>query len=203
MSQRLLLFLSLLALCRLMPGGPLSVSVSGHFSASDLAGPLVRPNSEFTLSFGVDSNPAPLPDSVTTLGFDVPIYGFSYLLDGTPVTSLPSEIRFNTLANGGLFDITFGSGLSAAMFSFEGPQAFTGTVSSPVVLTGNYTLISWTFSDPANFDSQSPLNSAASIAPAPEPSSLMLIASASLLAFIGLARRLRTARVIESHKDIN
>lgn len=66
-----------------------------------------------------------------SLGFDVPVSGFLYSVYGSTVAAVPSEIRFNTLANGGLFDVTNGSGLNAAEFSFEGAQAFSGSTSVP------------------------------------------------------------------------
>jgi hypothetical protein len=156
----------------------LSVSVSGQFSGSDVAdSSLVAPNGKFSLNFYVDSNPTPLAGTVTSLSFDVPVDGFSYKLNNVLVNVTPSEITFNTLANGGLFDVTFGSGLSASEFVFEGAQAFSGTTAAPVFTKGQFAMTSWTFSDPANYDFQTPVGAAANVAPVPEPSTILLLSS--------------------------
>jgi hypothetical protein len=180
----LLLLAMSTAVCGIATARTLVVSASGHFSGSDVAGPLVAPNGLFSVSFAVDSNPIPLNGTVTSSGFDVPVASFHYMLNNLPVNVTPSEIRFDTLANGGLFDITIGSGLTASDFNFEGVQAFTGTTAAPVFATGQFAISNWTYSDPANFDSQTPASQTASISPAPEPSTVLLI-SGSLLVLIG------------------
>jgi hypothetical protein len=81
----------------------------------------------------------------------------------------PTEIRFNTSANGGLFDVIFGSGLTATEFSFEGPQAFSGSTAAPVFSSGPLSISSWTYSDPRNFGSQTPASLGVSLSPTPEP----------------------------------
>jgi hypothetical protein len=162
---------------------PQVVSVAGQFSSSDTASPIVAPNGIFALSFGVDSNPTPLAGSVSSLGFDVPLLAFSYTLNGVLVAPLAlSEIHFDTLANGGLFDLTIGSGLNAAQFIFQGVQMFGGALGAPTFSVGKFSLASWTFSDPKNFDVQSPSGAFVTLAPAPEPSSLGLFAIAALSA---------------------
>ena len=125
---------------------------------------------------------------MTSLGFDVPISAFSYRLNNTAVNVTPTEIRFNTLSNGGLFDVTFGSGLNAAAFDFQGAQAFSGTTSGAMFSTGAFTLSSWTYSDSVNFDSQTPAAQSVLISPTPEPSSVVLILS-GLVALIATSFR--------------
>ncbi len=177
-----------------LSAAPLSVSVSGRFSSTDIAGPLVSPNGVFSLSFYLDSNPVPITGTVTTLGFDPPVSDFHLLLNGIDTPASPSEIRFDTLANGGLFDVTFGSGLTASEFSFSGVQAFSGSTSAPVIAPGQYALSSWTFSNPSNYDFQTPLGASVSVTPAPEPTSLATILGG--LAGLGsFAWRNRTARL--------
>jgi hypothetical protein len=193
MSRILILLVLSLAALNTARASSFYVSASGTFSGSDVSGPLVSPNGKFSLSFTVDSAPTPVPGSVSTLGFDVPVYGFYYSLKGTGVAANPSEVRFNTSANGGLFDVTFGSGLAASEFVFSGAQAFSGTTTAPVFSTGQYAISNWTFSDPANYDSVAPLNSAVSITPVPEPSSGLFLVCGSALIAIGLHRRSRTA----------
>jgi hypothetical protein len=175
MLKSLLLLFTSMALCGLANASPLYVSASGQFSGSDVAGQLVSPNGQFSLRFVIDSSPIPLTGTVTSLGFDVPFLAFLYTLNGNPIPAAPTEIRFNTLANGGLFDVTFGSGLNASEFSFEGPQAFSGSTAAPAFSSGPYSISSWTYSDPNNFDSQTPPALAVSISPTPEPSSGFLI----------------------------
>jgi len=156
----------------------LTVVASGQFSSSAIAdSSLVAPNGVFSFSFVVDSNPTPLSGSVTSLAFDVPVQGFSYKLNNVSESVTPSEITFNTLADGGLFDVTFGSGLSSSEFVFEGVQMFSGTTAAPVFALGNYALTSWTFSDPANYDFHTPVGATAGIDPVPEPSTIFLISS--------------------------
>jgi len=180
----------------LVDASTLVVSVSGQFSASDVASSIVTPNAAFSVSFDVDSNPTPLAGTVSTLGFDAPVLSFYYSLNGVRVPSLnPSEIHFDTLANGGLFDLTFGAGISATQFVFEGPQIFGGSTAAPTFTSGKFTLANWTVSDPQNYDSQSPAAALVTVAAAPEPSSLALFAVAAFASFALLRRKLtRIAR---------
>lgn len=174
MAKSMLLFFLALAVCSGVSAVPLYVSASGQFSSTDVAGQLVAPNGLFRLMFAVDSSQTPLSGTVTTTGFDVPVAAFSYSLNGSSINAAPSEIRFNTLANGGLFDVTFGSGLSAAQFSFQGAQIFSGTTAAPTFAIGSYALTSWTYSDAANFDTRTPTGAASSVSAVPEPSSIFL-----------------------------
>lgn len=192
MYRRLLLFL-LLATIPLATANsaPLYVTTSARFSTTDVASPLVTPNGLFVLTFGIDSNPTPLPGTVSTLGFDLPVSNVSYTLNGSAVNAVPTEIRFSTAANGGLFDVTFGSGLSASVFSFQGVQAFTGSVNNPVFTIGTYAITSWSFSDLSNFDAQTPSGLSAAITPVPEPASITLLAAGGVLVLLGCLARSR------------
>ena len=183
-----LLLLISIAVCGIASASTLEVSVSGDFSNSDVAGPLVGPGEPFTMSFDVESPTTPLGGTVTSLSFDVPIEDFTYTLDGTPLSVTPSEITFDTLANGGLFNVTFGTGLSAEEFSFEGDQAFSGTTSAPTFSAGSYNVSSWTYSDPNNFDIETPTALDAKFTQVPEPSSLVVILG-GFLALIAVRSR--------------
>jgi hypothetical protein len=174
MVKALLLSAIAVATCGVASSSSLYVSTSGVFSSSDTADALVSPNKQFTLQFVVDSNPTPLNGTVTSLGFDVPIIGFSYSLNGILIAATPSEIRFSTLANGGLFDVIFGSGLNAAEFSFAGGQMFSGSTSTPVLSVNTYSISSWTYSDPLNYDIQTPASLSVAVTATPEPSCLLL-----------------------------
>ncbi len=184
MRKPLLLFVWFMAACGIANAGTLLfVSASGQFSSTDAADSLVTPNGVFSLSFAVDSNPAPLAQSVTANSFDVTVEDFSYLLNNVRVNVVPSEITFFTLADGGLFNVTIGSGFTADDFSFQGVQAFSGTTAVPVFAAGHYNVTGATYSDPTNFDSPTVIGNA-SISPAPEPSTVLLI-SCGLVALIG------------------
>jgi hypothetical protein len=164
---------SIVGCCVTASASSLYISASGTFSASDSADTYVAPGKAFNFNFVVNSNPTPLNGS--SLGFDVPVIQFSYTLNGAPVNVTPSEIRFNTLANGGLFDVTFGSGLNAAEFDFQGSQLFSGTTTSPTFSANSFAVSSWTFSDPANFDLETPTSLSVQATPTPEPSSVLLL----------------------------
>jgi hypothetical protein len=188
------LLIAATAACGIASASTSYVSVSGQFSGSDVANSLVAPNGTFSLSFAVDNNPAPISGSVTSLGFDLPGLAFSYELNGNNVPVTPSEIRFNTGANGGLFDVTFGAGLNASEFDFQGDQLFAGTTSAPTLANGTFALTGWTYSDPSNFDVQTPASASVSVTATPEPSSILLMLSGLAAAFMGVAaRKSRTA----------
>jgi PEP-CTERM motif len=183
------LLIAATAACGIASASTSYISVSGQFSGSDVANSLVAPNGTFSLSFAVDNNPVPTSGSVTSLGFDLPGLAFSYELNGNNVPVTPSEIRFNTGANGGLFDVTVGSGLNASEFDFQGDQLFGGTTSAPTFANGTFALTGFTYSDPSNFDVQTPTSASVSVTATPEPSSILLILSGLAATFIGVARR--------------
>jgi DNA-binding beta-propeller fold protein YncE len=198
MSNGLLVAVSLLA-CGIASAAPVYISAGGQFASSDTAGPMVAPNGLFTFQFALDTNPNPMAGSVTSVGFDVPFSFFSYTLNGSPVSAAPSEIRFNTATNGGLFDIFFGTGINAPELSFQGMQAFSGTTAAPTISLGNYSISSWTYSDGSNYDAQTPANQAVSISPVPEPSSTLLF----VCGFIALgAVTFRRSGKNEMHRNI-
>ena len=182
------LFLFSMAAAGMASASPLVVNLSGQFAGLDVADSFVSPNGHFSLAFTFDTVFA--PSAVTSVGFDIPLANVTYTLNGTTSTLTPSEIRFNTAANGGLLDITFGSGLTAAEFDFQGAQAFTGTTAAPVFAPGSFSISSWTFSDPRNFDFQTPSSQAATIALTPEPLSAgSVLAGLALAAAAGLRRK--------------
>jgi hypothetical protein len=187
MRKPLLLLILSIAACGMGSAATLLVSVSGQFSNTDVADPLVAPNGIFSLRFAVDSNPTPVALSVTANSFDVPVADFSYELNNVPVSVVPGEITFFTFADGGLFGVNFGSGFTADDFSFQGDQAFSGTTAAPAFAVGQYNVTGENYSDPANFDFPSAIGDV-SITPSPEPSTVLLI-SCGLAAMIG--RRFR------------
>jgi hypothetical protein len=190
MRKPLLLLILSVATCGIGSAGPLLfVSASGQFSSTDVADSLVAPDGFFSLSFAVDTDPTPLALSVTANSFDVPVEGFSYELNSVPVSVVPGEISFFTLADGGLFSVTIGSGFTAEEFTFQGDQAFSGTTAAPAFAAGRYNVTGVTYEDPANFDFPAAILDV-SISPAPEPSTALLI-SCGLAAVVGRKFRKR------------
>ena len=192
MKNLVFLLLVSIAVCGTASASSFGISVSGTFSGSDVAygtPSLVEPNGIFTLGFNLSNTP--LSGTVTSLGFDLPPIKFYYLLNDVPVNVTPTEIRFNTLANGGLFSVIFGTGFTAQEFDFEGDQAFSGTTAAPVFSSGAYALSSWTYSDPSNYDSQTPTNANAVIAPVPEPSAALQMLGQMLGGLAALAFTVR------------
>jgi hypothetical protein len=93
-----------------------------------------------------------------------------------------------------LFDVTIGNGLNASEFDFQGDQLFAGTTSAPTLANGTFALTGWTYSDPSNFDVQTPASASVSVTATPEPSSILLMLSGLAAAFMGVAaRKSRTA----------
>jgi hypothetical protein len=183
------LLIAVTAACGIASASTSYVSVSGQFSSTDVANSLVAPNGTFSLLFAVDNNPTPTSGSVSSLGFDLPVQSFSYELNGAGIAATPDEIRFNTGANGGLFDVIFGTGLNASEFDFQGDQLFGGTTSAPTFSNGTFGLTSWTYSDPSNFDVESPASATVSVTATPEPSSAWLLLSGLAAVFAGVAFR--------------
>src|ERR1700761_499448 len=185
MFRYLPVLFTIVVFCGAADASSFYISASGVFSSSDVAGGLAWPGESFGLQFTVDANPTPVGGTVDALGFDVPIVDFSYTLNGSFVNATPNEIRFNTLANGGLFDVNFGSGLNAEDFTFTGEQAFSGNTTSPVFTANNYPVSSWTYSDPLNFDAVNPTALSVAVSPTPEPASSLLLLLGSGLALLG------------------
>lgn len=190
MLTKLLLFSTVTA--AIASASPLVFNVSGQFASSDVADQLVTPNGHYSLVFTFDTTFT--PTAVTSLGFNIPLANVTYTLNGSTSILTPNEIRFNTAANGGLLDLTFGSGLTAPEFEFQGAQAFTGTTAAPVFAPGSFNIFNWTFSDLQNFDSQSPVAQAATIALTPEPTSAGSMLAGAALTILATAFKTQRKR---------
>jgi hypothetical protein len=189
MPRNPLLFLAVItAACGIANADPVDFTVSGDFSTSDTAGTLVAPGGAFVFNFEVDST-STSPSMVDSLGFDVAISDFSYTLNGVAVDVEPTEIRFNTLANGGLFDVTFGSLAGAPEFDLQGDQAFGGSTNAPTFAPETYSVSSVVYSDDFNYDT----TLSANVTSTPEPSTFLPLFG-GLLALVALSsRKLRRA----------
>ena len=170
------LFLSVLfgAASGIASASSLYVTASGTFSSTDTADSIVVPGDSFSLSFVVNSNPTLSSADYTTVSFDVPTLQFSLDVNGTPITTAqPSEITFDTAANGGGFSVQFPPAASGPDFLFSGPQLFTGPTSAPVFSAGSVSGATFTYLDSTNYDPGGP--AAITLTPTPEPSSVLLL----------------------------
>ena len=187
MRRTLLLPILTLSISALASASTLTITAGGTFSPTDTADTYVTPNSIFSLSFLVASNPVIPPADFTTVSFDVPVADFKYTVNGTPVNVTPGEITFDTSGNGGGFSVDF----SNAEFIFSGDQMFSGTTSAPVFAAGTFDSTGWTFLDNSNVDagSTAPFQS---IQNAPEPSSFSILLCGCLaLAAVGFKKTRR------------
>ncbi|MBV8571552.1 MAG: beta-propeller fold lactonase family protein [Acidobacteriaceae bacterium] len=145
------------------------------------------------------------------MGFDIPVENFKYSLNGSSVAEMPQSIRLSTASNGGLFTLFFGpqsgydtSGNPIPELSLSGAQLFTGSTSSPTIVTGSFATTDWTYSDANNFDTQA--HAMVSAVSVPEPSAWLLSLSGIVLLVlvrkIGPARLSRAARRKWAHLGI-
>jgi hypothetical protein len=162
------------------------------------------PSTAWFFSFNVSSGPlvGGNPDSN---GFDVAFTNFTYQLGAANVVTTPARIRFfcqSITCPFGLFNVDI---LATAMpddnpitgFEFSGAQAFSGSTSSPTILTGAYSTTAPTnfFSGDSttvkDFFSGAAINITAPTG-TPEPATFAMVAAAcGLLAWM---RRRQSAR---------
>jgi hypothetical protein len=140
-----------------------------HTSAGQL---LYTLNGDTNISFTV--NTQPIPDAVFPDGFVIQNVGV--ILDGSGQVRDVGFVR--NLIGGGL--ILMGTDLN-----FAGPQLFSGTLSSPTLLSGNFTLTG--FNEPARTFSLSVAPAGAAV---PEPQSWLML----LLGFGLIGGALRLSR---------
>jgi hypothetical protein len=151
----------------------LDVTASGTFSGSDTADAFVVPNGTFSLSFLVNSSPTLTSSDYTAVSFDVPVSGFTYTVNNTPVSVTPSEITFYTLGDGGGLAVNF----PTAEFIFGGNQIFFGPTSAPTFSSGTFPTTGWVFLDSSNVDAGVGPN----VTVTPEPSLMPLLLLGGLL----------------------
>lgn len=154
----------------------LTVSESGVWDASVPTTTWSAPNESWSFSFLISSIPVVSNVTQNIHGgyFDGAYSNFTYTLNGSPVsTSLP-EITWFSTGYGGLFNVNF----AGASFEPEGDQAFTGSETSPTIVSGTYDL--GLYSGVFLGEALLPLTGDAVIAdqsasPTPEPSSFFLL----------------------------
>ena len=184
---------SLLSLTSHALASTLTVSETGTFGAGTPSTAVSAAGGSFSYSFTLASDPTV---SDVSLGnyFDPAISDFVYTLNG--VTSSPAigSITVFSFNSAGLFDICFTTACSDGSVSglglqFTGPQIYSGSESSPSILTGTFTPTPLDASFAVGNDSYFlAADSPITIAATPEPSSITLLAG-GLLASSALLRR--------------
>jgi len=167
----------------------IDISTTGRFSTTGVSTTtLAAPGDTWSLSFIASSTPVISNGSATS--FDIAFSSFTYKLNGATVAVTPASIRLYDTPDGGLFTVFFGpetgfttGGQPIPEFSFEGAQLFSGSLTSPTLLTGSFAVSDWTYSDTVNFDDHTSGDSPVLAAAVPEPASFGFAA----LALLGLA----------------
>jgi hypothetical protein len=170
MMKTLLLSMLSLGICGMCSASSLYVTGTGTFSPTDTADTFVTPGDTFSVQFIVPSSPSINGSNSTTVSFDVPVFGFTYTLNQTPVSvPEPTEVTFYTTADNGGFAVDFGP---STEFLFSGSQIFPGTTAAPTFSPGMFSGQTFLFLDSNNVDSNS---STVTVAPTPEPASILLV----------------------------
>jgi hypothetical protein len=149
---------------------PYTVTSSGIFGSTAPVSTFSGPNQTWSLSFVIDSNPVPI--AANAFRSTVPISGFTYLLNGSAVSTDRTRADFFPSPFGGL-------AIDDLPMEFWGPQLqlFSGPTTSPTIVPGVYT---GTFSAGGARVNDATLT--ISNAAVPEPGSIGL----SVLGLIGL-----------------
>jgi hypothetical protein len=186
MLKRLALLTLSLGACSFVNASTLYVQTSGQFSSTDTADTYVTPGDTFTLSFVVPSSPVISASNSTSLSFDVPVVDFSYRLNGVAdAVGLPSEITFYTAADGGGFEVAFGS---STEFLISSSQIFSGVTTAPAFSAESFPGQSFLFLDNNNVDANS---ATVAVTPTPEPSSALLLLCGVALVAVGFRKPAR------------
>ena len=172
----------------------LVVTDSGTFLSTAPVSALSTPDGSFSLSFTVNSTPA-VSAVVSGNEFDVAYSNFSYLLNGTAVSTPVGGITFFNSSALGLFNVCFVQtclGTPADVVSIRGAQSYSGSEFSPTLLPGTYPTSSFLFSSGSSvfgLAANAPVVIAqASTAITPEPSSFVLFGTGAA-GLLGLVRR--------------
>ena len=191
MFLRAMMALSALCLLQsLVLAGTLTVASSGVFASSGIPTTTWSAPSD-TWSFSFSILDTPVVSNADSVGFDIPITGFSYLLNGG-LTPTPARIRFFVLAGGGLFQINFvdtstpPDGFPGTGFVFDGPQAFLNTTANPSIPVAAYTPTGVFFYSGGTVASQgnvtnTGVNITSSGSGVPEPGTCAIVAAACCL----------------------
>ena len=137
---------ALLSITALAQATPLQVSSSGIYDLTAPSTAFSAPGATWSMSFVVDSQPAPLASNgLTALGLfsTVPFSSFSFLLDGVPIAMQPFYVTLYNGNNGGGIDLFFSDLLATPTepvdsLSLFGQQYYSGSEFAPTILPGLY-----------------------------------------------------------------
>lgn len=185
--------LSLLLAAALLAAGaaqaaPLQVQASGTFDDTVSSSFFTAPGAAWSVSFVVDSDPAPLlNDGLTVSGLftTVPFSQFSYTLGGVPIAQPATFVSLYASTNGGGIDIFFSDLLDPLApldaLSLFGPQVYTGDETAPTLVPGIYDITGVTATVGGLGTDQAPVRlSITAIGQVPLPGSLALALAAGL-----------------------
>ena len=151
-----------------------------------LCAPALAHADMFTLTSGADtisfSAPAsPIPSTTDTVN-QFSLDNVTFDVDGVPSMG---DIYFYTSAVGGGLEVVDGI-FMLPLVSQTGPQVFTGAVTAPTFLPGNFSLQA--YGDGSVFDGNFSLTILPDMTATPEPASLLLVGS-GLLSITSVIRR--------------
>jgi hypothetical protein len=131
--KRILSVIALASLASISWAQSLNVSGSGTFGPTGPTTFESAPGDTWNFSFDVNASPA-VTNAYPGCCFDTTFSDFSYYLNGTKVTTSPTELTWFSTFDSGLFDLSFADG-GVGPF---GSQAYSGSESNPTILTGAY-----------------------------------------------------------------
>ncbi|HEV2490838.1 MAG TPA: PEP-CTERM sorting domain-containing protein [Candidatus Acidoferrales bacterium] len=159
--------------------GAVDYTIAGTYASNtpSIAG-IAGPSDTFTMTFSEPTNPTPV--LVSGLYFEVqPLLTFSF---GGTSTVESADVFFFDSADGGLINVAFSAGSTVYLWTIEGAQIYTGSTSSPTLITGTFPFNQFgTFSNfSANMGSNQYGLTGTVTATTPEPSSLLLLGTGLL-----------------------
>jgi hypothetical protein len=186
-----------LGLALKLSASTLVISGGGTYSSTTPTSSYSAANEPFSFSFDINSNPS-VSGFTSGQDFIAPISNFGFDLNGSPVTVPSVSIAFFAGSQGGLFQFCFGTGCDptgltiTSGLSLSGPQLYSGSESSPTILTGDESetaLIIFVAGDAYPLANQT-VQSTTAAPGVPEPSTQALfVAGWLLLAAVALGRK--------------
>jgi hypothetical protein len=189
------LLLSLVLFSATLAANPFLVSTGGTFSSTTPTTSFTAPSETWSLSFEVDSNPS-VSGVVSGQQFNLPFSDLTYDLNGSPTTLNVGSITAFASSDFGLFTVcrdvvcTTDNVNPANGIYTEGAQIYSGSESSPTILTGVYPEFAPNapmefFVAGTEYDQTSgTVTISKVVSPVPEPSSLLaLVACFGLIAW--------------------
>jgi PEP-CTERM motif len=130
--------LAVLLFAASLSASPITISGNGTFSASTPTSTFSAPSETWSFSFTLDSQLAVSSILAGSYFSTTAFSGFTYFLNGSPDAITPDHLTFFRSGDGGMFNICVSAGCDNG-FYFQGPQMYTGSESTPTILTGPFT----------------------------------------------------------------